>query len=390
MEYLSVREIAEKWDVSVRMVNYYLNTGRIPEAVRKTNGWLIPANTPRPADHRSKDYRRKKQERIARCYMPLISLPCPKNYRQFEKTLNDPEERRISRALWYYFRDEQEAARMESAECLASPCPEIRLSAWLVNTMAMIPTGDAELCRTNIKQIEAEVSHARDPEWRMYAQTTKVLVNIFFHLEEIDIQPMKDVIGGMPTGMQCFTMYAVAHSLYIQHEYERAMGVAEAALMIAGDQYPIASIYLNIVLCMVCMALKQDARADALFDRAWALARRDGYIHPFVEHHGMLQGQMERALREEHPEQYETLTESVYRFSRGWMKIHNPVSSLQVTDALTPFEFALGMLAAKGRSNREIAKVLNVSPGTVKSYLDCIFRKLKITKRSELESHLNR
>ena len=29
------------------------------------------------------------------------------------------------------------------------------------------------------------------------------------------------------------------------------------------------------------------------------------------------------------------MTES---FTRGWMKIHNPVSTLQVTDALTPYE----------------------------------------------------
>lgn len=29
MDYLSVKEIAELWGVSIRMVNYYLNTGRI-------------------------------------------------------------------------------------------------------------------------------------------------------------------------------------------------------------------------------------------------------------------------------------------------------------------------------------------------------------------------
>ena len=29
MEYLTVRETSEKWGMSIRMVNYYLNTGRI-------------------------------------------------------------------------------------------------------------------------------------------------------------------------------------------------------------------------------------------------------------------------------------------------------------------------------------------------------------------------
>ena len=31
MDYLSVKEIAELWGVSIRMVNYYLNTGRIQQ-----------------------------------------------------------------------------------------------------------------------------------------------------------------------------------------------------------------------------------------------------------------------------------------------------------------------------------------------------------------------
>ena len=42
MEYLTVRETSEKWGMSIRMVNYYLNTGRIEGAVRKKSEWLIP------------------------------------------------------------------------------------------------------------------------------------------------------------------------------------------------------------------------------------------------------------------------------------------------------------------------------------------------------------
>ena len=52
MDHLTIREIAEKWNVSVRTVNYYLNAGRIPGAVRKTGEWLVPADAQRPADRR--------------------------------------------------------------------------------------------------------------------------------------------------------------------------------------------------------------------------------------------------------------------------------------------------------------------------------------------------
>lgn len=148
--------------------------------------------------------------------------------------------------------------------------------------------------------------------------------------------------------------------------------------------------YLNIVLCMICMSLKQDERAEQKFDAAWSIASREGYIHPFVEHHGILQGQVERALRKQDPETYNKIVQSVYRFSRGWMKIHNPVSTLQVTDALTPYEFSIAMLAAKGRSNKEIAALMGISVNTVKSYMESIFEKLQISSRNEIDAYVNR
>ena len=189
---------------------------------------------------------------------------------------------------------------------------------------------------------------------------------------------------------EVIVMYAIAHALYIRREYEHAMGIAESALLMAGTRYPIDSIYLNIVLCMICMSLKQDERAEQKFDAAWSIASREGYIHPFVEHHGILQGQVERALRKQEPETYNKIVQSVYRFSRGWMKIHNPVSTLQVTDALTPYEFSIAMLAAKGRSNKEIAALMGVSVNTVKSYMESIFEKLQISSRNEIDAYVNR
>ena len=54
MEYLTVRETSEKWGMSIRMVNYYLNTGRIEGAVRKKSEWLIPYTAKSPLDTRKK------------------------------------------------------------------------------------------------------------------------------------------------------------------------------------------------------------------------------------------------------------------------------------------------------------------------------------------------
>lgn len=391
MEYLSVKEIAEQWGVSIRMVNYYLNTGRIPGAIRKSGGWLVPMNTEHPSDLRKKrNSEDKVPPRLPKCYMSLIARPCDRGFENFLLTLNDEEERDIARALHHYFRDEHEEAREISEKCLNSECPEIRLSALITNTMAMLQTGDAAKCRRNLEAIHQEGERANDDSWRLYSGITDALISVFFHSEKLDLTPIRPAISMVPSGMQFFAMYAIAHALYIQREYDRAMGIAESALLMAGTRYPISSIYLNIVLCMICMSLKQEQRAEQAFDTAWQIASSEGYIHPFVEHHGVLQGQVERALRKQEPEIYNKIVQSVYRFSRGWMKIHNPVSTLQVTDALTPYEFSIAMLAAKGRSNKEIAALMGISVNTVKSYMESIFEKLQISSRSEIDAYVNR
>ena len=49
MDYLNVKEIAEKWGVNVSLVRNYCAEGRIPNAVLRNGVWRIPEDTVRPA-----------------------------------------------------------------------------------------------------------------------------------------------------------------------------------------------------------------------------------------------------------------------------------------------------------------------------------------------------
>ncbi|MDD3415461.1 MAG: helix-turn-helix domain-containing protein [Lachnospiraceae bacterium] len=55
MEYLTVKEVGEKWGITSRMVNVYCTSNRIPGAVKKGNLWLIPDTAEKPNDNRYKD-----------------------------------------------------------------------------------------------------------------------------------------------------------------------------------------------------------------------------------------------------------------------------------------------------------------------------------------------
>ena len=52
MDYITVKQAAEKWDVSDRRVLQHCKNGRIPGAVQPARDWLIPKDTEKPEDMR--------------------------------------------------------------------------------------------------------------------------------------------------------------------------------------------------------------------------------------------------------------------------------------------------------------------------------------------------
>ena len=54
MDYMTLKEAGQKWNVTPRQVNYLCSGGRIPGAVKMAGVWLIPKNAEKPIDGRTK------------------------------------------------------------------------------------------------------------------------------------------------------------------------------------------------------------------------------------------------------------------------------------------------------------------------------------------------
>ena len=48
MQYMSVKEAAAQWGVTIQMVRRYCQKGMVPQVVQENGGWRIPVGTPRP------------------------------------------------------------------------------------------------------------------------------------------------------------------------------------------------------------------------------------------------------------------------------------------------------------------------------------------------------
>lgn len=389
MDYRTVKETARRWGVSVRTVNMHLNAGRVPGAVRREHGWLVPADAPKPADRRRKQAEAP-PARDVKCFMPIFSMTFEEGgFAEAVERLDDEEERLVAWAGHRYFRGEAQQVMELAARAFASDSAEIRLSARWLHAMAAVGLGDAENCLADFAEVAREGEEAPDDAVRAQSEFIRLVARIYFHEEEIDVSQLLPHFAHLSRGVRYMALYGRAHALYLRREYQQAIGEVEAATALMQRAYPVAAIYLNIVGAMASNSLARHGEAQRFFDRAWELAQPEGYIEPFAEHHGMLQGLVERKLRGAQPELYQQMSDLVYRFSRGWMKIHNPASVLKVTDTLTPYEFSIAMLAAKGRTNKEIADYMSISFNSVKAYLATIYQKIGITKRSDLKNYVN-
>lgn len=62
MEYLSIRQTAEKWGLSTRRIQILCANERIPGAMRVDYSWVIPADAEKPKDARIRSGKYVKQK----------------------------------------------------------------------------------------------------------------------------------------------------------------------------------------------------------------------------------------------------------------------------------------------------------------------------------------
>lgn len=253
-------------------------------------------------------------------------------------------------------------------------------------------TGQAEeCCEITRGYLSSRVIELKLSACILYGYSNLTLGNVaavLLHLPTDGMPAFGEYSRMLPEGLRLFATYVMAHHTYLNGEIWSAYGMGKAALFMADRSYPISMTYIHCMMavCAINRKHKQEAQEEML--RSWELAKMDGFLEPFIEHHGLLRGLIEACIRNRDPEAYQRITEGVISFSRGWMALHNPENRRKVTGELSTMEFSIAMLASGGWTNKEIGEHLGISINTVKHYLTDIFCKLNVKKRDELKKFM--
>lgn len=395
MNYITVRQAAQAWNISERRVQKYCTQGRLPGARKFGNAWQIPGSAPKPADGRTAAPGRTPVPRTGKpdgraALLPLMNTAfAPGRCRAVLDAMPEGPNRDIATAEYLYFSGQAEAAARAAERYLHARSRETRLSANLLYAYANLSVGRIQQVRCALGEVQRTLTADRDPQRGAAALFVAATASVLLHLPLPDgMPPARRFLPLLPPGLRAFALYVQAHYLYLQEEYEKSAGVVEATLAMGAEEYPIPAIYLHLVAVMDYMSLRRSNSAQAHLLAAWDKARPDDLIEAFGEHHGLLGGMLEAVIKPGWPEDFRRIIEITYRFSAGWRKVHNPDTGDTVADNLTTTEFTMAMLAARGWTNPEIAAHLNLSANTVKRYLSRAMEKLGVTHRQDLKRYM--
>lgn len=332
-----------------------------------------------------------KEKHTTRVPMLLMSSAFPLGRCiEFIESIDDVPQKEMAYAEYYYFSGRHEKA-VEYAEMYLN-CEDImlKLSASLIYTFANLSLDRIHSARFGLERLKEYLKEAMleetDKKTRACCVFVATAAHTLLHIPVGDLPPLAEYLSEFTKGMQLWGAYVLAHKAYLVKDYQRSLGIVQTCLMTCSKVYPIAMIYLNLVVAMDLMNLKETDKAKVYFMKVWEISRPDNLIEGIGEHHGLLQGLIETCMKKD----YARIINITYKFSAGWRRIHNPDTNEDVADNLTTTEFTIAMLANRGWTNKEISEYLEITPRTVKQHLTCVFNKLNIENRKQLKNFMLR
>ena len=393
MNFESAQKAADRLGVTIRTIRKWAKEDRIPGAVRRGRSWMIPADfvpaERQEAQPKTGELQMRNDILPIRTAMPLMNSAYPVGKcREFIENIPDEDDRAIAWGEYFYYSGQAELAAKTMEPYQGSADPALRYSANLVWFFASFARGNIQQAMCAFEQMQTDfqndLQRESSPVLHAIGAFAVTASSVLLHLPmTIDVD-LKQYISCLPGGMKLWACYMLAHKMYLEKNYNGSLAIAELALSMSPQLFPVGAIYVHLVAAMDLISLKRVEEAKQHTAQAWALAQRDGFIEPFGEHHGLLQGMIELFFQKDYPEAFEKIIAITYSFSAGWRKIHSRISKHEVADNLTTTEFTIAMLYSRGWSAKEIAAYMFLSPRTITNTIQVIYQKLGISSKREL------
>jgi len=409
---LTVQQTAEKWNMSIRVVQNLCKLGKITGAVRFGASWMIPADAQRPADKRRKEVKENEAEpRPLIRKSPFLDMTdlynTPGTADECTEALSfHPEAQALFAAEIAYSRGEIDKVYEYANYFLKnhSGFYAVVSSGMLLSLCAMWK-GDLQMWQRAKKHIfEAPCKD----------DTARDIVTLSLAAADSAIRETKDFPEWFKHG--CFDnlpadAHPAARVYYIKYLFIVAQELALDNIRLDGvyglglmktlpyimepmitqmvtDKIVMSEIYLRLLCGIAYHQSGDDERAALHIDKAIALALPDKLFGPLVEHRRQLGLFLDERLALADAEALKRVKELHKQLHAGWTLLHNAVLENNVSASLTVREREIARLAAFGLSNVEIAKQLSLSVHTVNALIIQAKNKTGAENRLDLGAYI--
>lgn len=215
MEYMTVKDAAQRWNVTERLVQRLCAEGRVDGAVKFGRSWSIPVSARKPDDSRRADSAPQaampRPRRVPGSHanlMPLMNTPfAPGTCAEFVDSLAPGPRRDIARAELCYFSGRPEEAVTAATRHLESEDFDTRLSACLICAYANLPLGHIDRAKDALEAARGAIAAASEgaPQLRAAEAFIAQAASVLLHLPAPEGLPhAQDVLPLLPPGLRAF------------------------------------------------------------------------------------------------------------------------------------------------------------------------------------------
>ncbi len=413
MQYISISEAARRWGVTARRVQDMCRSGVIKDAVRFGRAWMLPENTQRPPDGRTRD-----GKHIRKAVTTGFLVPPPRENPFLLQTnlfhtpgtadavvaeyAQWPETQRIMMAQLDYQKGNIGKIYKEAQHFLKHHQGFYSvISAAVCLSKCALWKGDAELwrqARLHIYNAPAKTEEQRQillfwlgyldssahdtnqfPQWAKNGDFSCLPPDSYpsarvFYLKNMLIAAQDLARGRIVwpdvTGLGLMrSIPYIAEPLISQAHMERTV---------------LPEIYLRLMAAVAYHDLGEDVPACHHIDKAIELCLPDGLYTCLAAYRSQLDTLLDERLSLLAPQILQRVKSLQKQFDAGWIKLHNALLGREVNTQLTAREREVAKLAAFGLSNSQIAARLSIEVSSVKHYIFSAMNKVGADKRTEL------
>ena len=408
MEYLNITETAEKWGISPRRLQTLCANGKVEGATRFGKVWIIPKNTQKPVDGRTKASKESNAISLDK------DMPMPRKTPflhmtdlysvagNAEKSIaaleSNPEAQILLSAEIAYSKGNIEKVYDNAYYLLHKHSGFYAvISAGMLLGLCAIWRGDLNMWRqAKIHIAEAPAKSEADRDIMAFSITAidSILYDVSSFPEWFKIgrfEPLhKDALPAAKVFYAKY-LYAVGYGLATkQLELQGVQGLSLLTMIpntiepmisqAVADNSIIAEIYLR----MTCAAIYHTSgnREQAIYhiDRALALALPDKLFGILAEYGRTLDSLLEQRISRVDTDAWYKVRDLYNIYMAGWTKLSGSVRGKNLATTLSPKEREVAKLAAFGFKNSQIAESLNMSISAVKQAVTNVSNKTGMTR----------